>query len=91
MVTLADTEVFVAPHGAGLTNMIFLPDNGKVVEILNHPNYYNAVYSDLALNLGLVYRGISPLTTSPTTVDYSRADPAHVTRVVSNVIGGGGS
>ena len=48
------TRVLVAPHGAGLTNMLFCPEGGHVVEMADagfpNPNFYN-----LATGLGLHY------------------------------------
>jgi len=52
---LSQTNVLIAPHGAGLVHMIFLPDNAKVIEIMNHPEYINVLFNELSVVLGLDY------------------------------------
>ncbi|MBI1403125.1 MAG: DUF563 domain-containing protein [Porphyrobacter sp.] len=51
---MQQTRVLLAPHGAGLTNMLFCPEGGHVVEMADpgfpNPNFYN-----LASGLGLHY------------------------------------
>lgn len=57
--TLSTGRIFIAPHGAGLNNMFFLPDNATVVEIgYLHTGGSFAWPSDylcLARNLGFHY------------------------------------
>ncbi|HKO60187.1 MAG TPA: glycosyltransferase 61 family protein [Pyrinomonadaceae bacterium] len=43
----SQAEIVVAPHGAGLTNMVWGPRNCKVMEI-HHPDYLNFMYYMLA-------------------------------------------
>lgn len=43
----ANAEVLVGPHGAGLTNLLFLADGSRVVEIAN-PENSNPVFETLA-------------------------------------------
>lgn len=51
---MQQTRVLLAPHGAGLTNMLFSPEAGHIVELADagfpNPNFYN-----LASGLGLHY------------------------------------
>jgi len=76
MEIFAKCELLIAPHGAGLTNMLYMPDNGKILEIQNHPGYFHLGYYDMAHGFGLKYRGIGPLQTDPTRniVDFNRMD-----------------
>lgn len=46
-------KLIVAPHGAGLSNII-ISDNCKIIEFLTN----NLCYTSLAINLGLEYIGI---------------------------------
>ena len=48
------TRVLVGVHGAGLTNMLFMPEGGHVVEIAN-PRYPSPAFYALAAALGLRY------------------------------------
>ncbi|MGB0562738.1 MAG: glycosyltransferase family 61 protein [Spirulinaceae cyanobacterium] len=47
-------KVIVAPHGAGLTNLVFCAPGTTVIEIFS-PNYVNACYYALSQQLGLNY------------------------------------
>jgi capsular polysaccharide biosynthesis protein len=50
----ADAELVVAPHGAGLTNIVFAPRDCRIVELL--PNAYaNWCFRRLAASCGLRY------------------------------------
>ncbi|UVI39561.1 glycosyltransferase family 61 protein [Qipengyuania spongiae] len=55
---MQQTRILVAPHGAGLTNMIFCPAGGHVLEIADpgfpNPNFY-ALSSALGLNYALLH------------------------------------
>lgn len=75
---LAKTDMLIAPHGAGLVNMILLPDGAKVLEILNKQDNCNFCFYELSLGLGLQYKAVSPLKTGPSTVDFTRVDVDHV-------------
>jgi hypothetical protein len=86
MEIFARSELVVAPHGAGLTNMIFMPDNGKVLEIMNHPNYFSYVYYDMAVGLGLVYKGISSKQTEKNRVDFERMDVDRTLQTVHELL-----
>jgi capsular polysaccharide biosynthesis protein len=50
----SSAEVVVAPHGAGLTNLLFCREGTRVVEIFP-PTYINPGYWVLANHLGLEY------------------------------------
>ena len=44
--------IFVAPHGAALMNMLYMPSQSAVVELF--PNHLDhTLYSTLAVNMGL--------------------------------------
>ena len=49
-----ETEVLLAVHGAGMTNILFLPGNAKVIEIHNR-EYGDPCYLRLASCLNLTY------------------------------------
>lgn len=51
---LQGAELIVGVHGAGLTNMLFLPPGAAVVELLDG-NRLNQCYYNLATNLALPY------------------------------------
>lgn len=48
------TSVMLGVHGAGLTNMLFMPEGGHVVELAN-PRYPSPAFYALASALGLRY------------------------------------
>ena len=50
----ARAEVVVTPHGAGLGNLLFVPEGCKVLEILDR-DYVNDHYYNLSSILGLNY------------------------------------
>lgn len=47
-------RVLLAPHGAGLTNMIFMPEDGHVIEMAD-PGFPNPNFYALSCALGLGY------------------------------------
>jgi hypothetical protein len=51
---MQETRILVAPHGAGLTNMLFCPEGGHVVELAD-PDFPNPNFYNLASGLGLSY------------------------------------
>jgi capsular polysaccharide biosynthesis protein len=51
---LSNAEVIVAPHGAGLTNLIWCNPGAKVLEIFS-PNYVNVCFWAVAEEIGLEY------------------------------------
>jgi len=50
----SQAEVIIAPHGAGLSNLVFCNEKAKVLEFFS-PNYVNACYYALADIVGLEY------------------------------------
>lgn len=51
---LQSCELFITPHGAGLTNIIFASEGTNVIEVLNR-NRLNMVYYPYALYAGVNY------------------------------------
>ncbi|MBN3898303.1 MAG: glycosyltransferase family 61 protein [Nostoc sp. NOS(2021)] len=51
---LSNAEVIVAPHGAGLSNLIWCNHGAKVLEIFS-PNYVNVCFWAIANQIGLEY------------------------------------
>ena len=51
---LATAEVVLAPHGAGLTNIVFCPSDAKIIEIFS-PRYIHDCYWSLSNQCGLEY------------------------------------
>lgn len=51
---MQNTILLVSPHGAGLTNMLFLHEKSIVVELVN-PEFPNSDYYSLAVSLGHTY------------------------------------
>jgi capsular polysaccharide biosynthesis protein len=50
----AHAEIIVAPHGAGLTNLIWCNPTAKVIEIFS-PSYVNVCFWTIANHVGLKY------------------------------------
>jgi len=51
----ADTRYLIANHGAGMTNMLFMPVGSKVLELRHHTDSINNCYFTLASALDLKY------------------------------------
>lgn len=54
---LSAAQFVVAPHGAALTNMIFAPPGGLMLELF-HPHHKNNCYVNIAATCGLHYEGL---------------------------------
>lgn len=68
----SSAEAVIAPHGAGLTNLIFVPDNAKILE-LRSPKYFGSCYWKLCNHLNLSYYSLFGEGTFPETIgDLSR-------------------
>ena len=61
---MRETAVLVGVHGAGMTNMLFLQDEAKVVELLNE-EYGDLCYFRLASCIGLPYFYVPGTGTNP--------------------------
>ena len=55
MAAIHHADIIVAPHGAGLANLIAARPGTAVVEILS-PNWFNTCYAKMAVQMGLLYR-----------------------------------
>lgn len=83
---MAGTAVLLAPHGAGLTNMMFCPPGAHVVEIAD-PGFPNPNFYALACAMGLHYwlvRGAGLGDGHPLDQDL-RADPDAVRAVLARL------
>ncbi len=77
-------EYVVAPHGAGLTNLLFAPVRGRVVELFA-PRYINACFYEIAIAVGLRYGyvvGDREGHTDYVTYDDFRIDPDRVLKTM---------
>lgn len=52
---MQQTSHLIGLHGAGLTNMLFMPENGKVLELRNADDNHNNCFFTLASDLGHDY------------------------------------
>jgi capsular polysaccharide biosynthesis protein len=52
---MAETKILISNHGAGLTNMIFLNNNSKVIELFPRSGRLNTCFYHLASALNLDY------------------------------------
>lgn len=52
--TFSETSIVVAPHGAGLTNLVFMPPAGHVIE-LHARDYYSSAYWWICCQMGHTY------------------------------------
>jgi hypothetical protein len=84
---MRETAVLLAPHGAGLTNMLFCPPGTQVIEIADlgfpNPNFY-ALASALGHPYWLV-PGAAHGDVHPLEKDLS-VDPAAVTRILTEAL-----
>jgi capsular polysaccharide biosynthesis protein len=52
---MSETKSLIGLHGAGLTNMLFMPANGQVLELRNENDAHNNCYFSLASDLNQAY------------------------------------
>ena len=67
---MQQTTIFLGVHGAGMTNMLFLQDGARVVELLNAENG-DPCYLRLASCLGLAYVCVPCASTNPALANQS--------------------
>ncbi|RFZ90395.1 glycosyltransferase family 61 protein [Mucilaginibacter conchicola] len=53
--TMANTKVMISIHGAGITNSIFMPPSGSIIEFRRNKVYHNQCYWHLAKAIQLNY------------------------------------
>jgi capsular polysaccharide biosynthesis protein len=67
-------EFIIAPHGAGLTNIVFCGQNKKLIELLPD-NYFNQCFRAIASAKDFDYIGIiNPSTTNPRGYQFSKTN-----------------
>lgn len=69
--TFASADLIVGPHGAGLSNVIFAPPGGQLIEILPGDRAFPFFYS-AASSAGLSYRGVLTSPLAPVGREYRR-------------------
>ncbi len=52
---MRDTQCLLGIHGAGLTNMLFMPSAGSVIELRNRGDHHNNCYFSMASELNHAY------------------------------------
>ena len=52
---MSETKYLIGLHGAGLTNMLFMKEGGKVLELRNKKDNHNNCYFTLASELNIEY------------------------------------
>ncbi|GBG68233.1 hypothetical protein CBR_g2784 [Chara braunii] len=94
----AKADIVIAPHGAGLTNMLVMKRGGVVYEFLQpigakiDPAHLNCCLRDLALTLGLDYFSDFPVKWQDPYVDFDMDQerwisyPSHMTVNVSRAV-----
>lgn len=83
---MQETRILLAPHGAGLTNMIFCPPGGHIVELAD-PGFPNPNFYALSCSMGLHYWLIEAEATeadNPLDRDLS-VDPADIEAVLDRI------
>lgn len=79
--TFSSTDILVAQHGAGLSNMVFMRPGASVIEIKPPLNpIISHIYSNLASAMGLGYCSVDQAD------DHAPVDTTQVTETVSTVI-----
>lgn len=85
---MQETALLIAPHGAGITNMIFAPAGAQIVEIADpdfpNPNFY-ALASALGHDYWLVHADADRRVAEPLDRDLT-VDPAHIERILAAIL-----
>lgn len=58
---MSRTVLIIAPHGAALTNAVFMPLGGRMIEIMNDKRFCLLCFYSLAISLDMPYRLIGPV------------------------------
>ena len=69
----ASADEILGVHGAGLSNLVWMPTGGKVIEIMS-PEYYNSCYQWLSQRVGHQHVTVMNSIDSPDTVDLSAVE-----------------
>ena len=62
---MSSTDLLISPHGAGLTNIIFMQQERAVIELFPSKLWYYELYGKIARNAGLFYAYVLGEETQP--------------------------
>jgi len=62
---VSESGVLVSPHGAGLTNLLWLPHGGVVIELEGSPLFAFELYKDIAVTNGIRHILVPPRAVEP--------------------------
>jgi capsular polysaccharide biosynthesis protein len=82
---MRETQVFIGIHGANMTNILFMPAGGYVVEIMSE-GYMNLSYLHMSNSVGLNYSIVPSTVGSPSEVFHTYADITTNVKLVEEII-----